>query len=563
MLTGIHVKNLALIDEIEVDFSPNLNILTGETGAGKSIVIGSVNAALGKKVSKDMIRKGAKEALVELFFDVKDEHILQYLDEIQVPVQDSQVIVSRRITPARSVNRINGEIVSAAAIKALGEMLVDIHGQHEHQSLLHKHHHLEILDFFSKWRLKEKKEVMAKSYDRYMDLKRELDQSVVDEEARRRDISFLEFEQNEIASARLSLGEDDLLTAQYKKMSNSRQIMEAVSSAYRLTGYESGAGDEVGRALRELIGVEDYDEELAGFRQQLEDIDNLVNDFNREISGYMSQLSFDDDEFHQVEQRLDLINGLKAKYGQTIEDILAYGRETEKKLDKLKNYDIYLDHLRKDVEKAREELKKISEEVSQIRRSSGEKLAQEITQALKDLNFLDVRFGWKFDRLPDYTRNGIDDACFMISTNPGEDMKPLAQVASGGELSRIMLAIKSVLADVDSIETLIFDEIDAGISGRTAQKVSEKLALISRKHQVLCITHLPQIAAMADNHYRIEKEPKGALTTTHITPLDHEMMVEEIARLLGGVQITDTVLENAREMKALADQLKSGKVSGK
>ncbi|WP_346698867.1 DNA repair protein RecN [Catenibacillus scindens] len=563
MLTGIHVKNLALIDEIEVDFSPNLNILTGETGAGKSIVIGSVNAALGKKVSKDMIRKGAKEALVELFFDVKDEHILQYLDEIQVPVQDSQVIVSRRITPARSVNRINGEIVSAAAIKALGEMLVDIHGQHEHQSLLHKHHHLEILDFFSKWRLKEKKEVMAKSYDRYMDLKRELDQSVVDEEARRRDISFLEFEQNEIASARLSLGEDDLLTAQYKKMSNSRQIMEAVSSTYRLTGYESGAGDEVGRALRELIGVEDYDEELAGFRQQLEDIDNLVNDFNREISGYMSQLSFDDDEFHQVEQRLDLINGLKAKYGQTIEDILAYGRETEKKLDKLKNYDIYLDHLRKDVEKAREELKKISEEVSQIRRSSGEKLAQEITQALKDLNFLDVRFGWKFDRLPDYTRNGIDDACFMISTNPGEDMKPLAQVASGGELSRIMLAIKSVLADVDSIETLIFDEIDAGISGRTAQKVSEKLALISRKHQVLCITHLPQIAAMADNHYRIEKEPKGALTTTHITPLDHEMMVEEIARLLGGVQITDTVLENAREMKALADQLKSGKVSGK
>ena len=563
MLTGIHVKNLALIDEIEVDFSPNLNILTGETGAGKSIVIGSVNAALGKKVSKDMIRKGAKEALVELFFDVKDEHILQYLDEIQVPVQDSQVIVSRRITPARSVNRINGEIVSAAAIKALGEMLVDIHGQHEHQSLLHKHHHLEILDFFSKWRLKEKKEVMAKSYDRYMDLKRELDQSVVDEEARRRDISFLEFEQNEIASARLSLGEDDLLTAQYKKMSNSRQIMEAVSSAYRLTGYESGAGDEVGRALRELIGVEDYDEELAGFRQQLEDIDNLVNDFNREISGYMSQLSFDDDEFHQVEQRLDLINGLKAKYGQTIEDILAYGRETEKKLDKLKNYDIYLDHLRKDVEKAREELKKISEEVSQIRRSSGEKLAQEITQALKDLNFLDVRFGWKFDRLPDYTRNGIDDACFMISTNPGEPLKPLDSVASGGELSRIMLALKTVLAQNDETETLIFDEIDAGISGRTAQKVSEKLALISRKHQVLCITHLPQIAAMADNHYRIEKEPKGALTTTHITPLDHEMMVEEIARLLGGVQITDTVLENAREMKALADQLKSGKVSGK
>ncbi len=556
MLTGIHVKNLALIDEIEVDFSPHLNILTGETGAGKSIVIGSVNAALGRKISKDMIRKGTDSALVELFFDVSDPHVLDYLQEIEVPVEDGQVIVSRRITPSRSVSRINGEIVSAQTIKNLGEMLVDIHGQHEHQSLLHKHNHLEILDYFSKKVLKDKKERLAKAYDVYTALKKELAQAVTDEEQRRRDISFLEFEINEIDSAHLSDGEDEELAALYRKMSNSRQIMEGISTAYRLTGYDDGAGDATGRALRELSAVEAYDETIGNLRGQLEDIDNLINDFNRELSGYMSELSFDGEQFAEVEQRLDLINGLKAKYGATLADIAAYRQRSEEKLDKLKHYDVYLDTLKKRQKQALDELSAISAEVSKIRRSQGDVLAGEITQALKDLNFLDVRFGWQFDTLPDFTKNGIDDAQFMISTNPGEDMKPLTAVASGGELSRIMLAIKSVLADVDAIETLIFDEIDTGISGRTAQKVSEKLAVIARKHQVLCITHLPQIAAMADNHYRIEKEPKGALTTTHITPLNEEMMVEEIARLLGGVQITDTVLENAREMKALANKLK-------
>lgn len=556
MLTGIHVKNLALIDEIEVDFSQNLNILTGETGAGKSIVIGSVNAALGKKISKDMIRKGAKDALVELFFDVQDKNVLEYLEQLQVPVEDGQVIVSRRIMPARSISRINGEIVSAQTIKNLGELLVDIHGQHEHQSLLHKHHHLEILDSFSKKVLNDKKEYMANAFDEYTALKKELAVAVTDEEQRRRDMSFLEFEIDEIDSARLAEGEDVQLASLYRKMSNSRQIMEGISQAYHLTGYESGAGDATGRALRELMAVESYDEGIRDLRSQLEDIDNLMNDFNRELSGYMSQMSFDDEQFAEVEQRLDLLNNLKAKYGPSIGDILTYKKEAEKKLYKLKNYDSYLEDLRCREQNAAQKLRKISEEVSEIRRQQGDLLANEISQALRDLNFLDVRFGWQFDRLGDFTRNGVDDAQFIISTNPGEDMKPLTSVASGGELSRIMLAIKSVLADADAIETLIFDEIDTGISGRTAQKVSEKLAVISRKHQVLCITHLPQIAAMADNHYRIEKEPKGALTTTHITPLDHDMMVEEIARLLGGVEITETVLNNAREMKILADNMK-------
>lgn len=560
MLTGIHVKNLALIDEIEVDFTQHLNILTGETGAGKSILIGSVNAALGRKVSRDLIRKGASDALVELFFEVHDAKVLAQLEAMEIPVEDGQVVISRRITPSRSVGRINGEIVSAQGIKTIGGLLVDIHGQHEHQSLLQKHNHLDILDHFSKRTLAARKEAMVKAYDTYVALKKELDGAVTDEDKRRHDMSFMEFEIDEIDSAHLTPGEDAELDALYRKMSNSRLIMEGVSHAYGLTGYDGGAGDAAGRALRELSSVAGYDKALEQLYRQLEDIDNLMNDFNRELSGYMSELTFDNSQFQEVEQRLDMINNLKAKYGESIEDIFKYRDTQSAALSKLQNYDDYLDDLKKRLTVARRNLLKLSEEVSAIRKKSGDLLAQEITQALKDLNFLDVRFGWKFDRLADFTRNGLDDAQFMISTNPGEDMKPLTQVASGGELSRIMLAIKSVLADVDAVDTLIFDEIDTGISGRTAQKVSEKLALIGRKHQVLCITHLPQIAAMADSHYRIEKSSHGELTTTEIYPLDDEAMVEEIARLLGGVEITDRVLDNAREMKQLAGCAKHGTV---
>ncbi len=560
MLTGIHVKNLALIDEIEVDFTNHLNILTGETGAGKSILIGSVNAALGKKVSKDMIRKGATEALVELFFQVDDEKIEACLRDLEIPMDDGQIVISRRITPTRSVSRINGELVNGASIKAVGELLVDIHGQHEHQSLLQKQNHLTILDHFSQKALGNLKTDLTKVYDLYVSLKKELSQAVTDEDKRRRDMSFMEFEIQEIDDARLIDGEDEDLAVQYRRMANSRQIMEGVSAAYQFTGYDSGAGDAIGRALRELGAVDKYDDVLVELGQQLEDIDNLINDFNRELSGYMSELTFDEETFREVEERLDLINNLKAKYGHSIPDILNYRDQQMKALEKLQNYDEYLQDLRERLKMAESQLKKVSTEVSQIRQIQGELLAKEISQALKDLNFLDVRFGWQFELLDHYTRNGIDDAQFMISTNPGEDMKPLTQVASGGELSRIMLAIKSVLADVDAIDTLIFDEIDTGISGRTAQKVSEKLALIARKHQVLCITHLPQIAAMADSHYLIEKSPQDALTTTEIYALDDAQMVEEIARLLGGVEITEAVLTNAAEMKSLANKVKGRSV---
>lgn len=557
MLTGIRVKNLALIDEVEVDFTKHLNILTGETGAGKSILIGSVNAALGKKLSKDMIRKGQQEALVELYFTVSDLHIKEALEAQAIPWEDGELVISRRITPSRSIGRINGEVVSASTLKEIGEMLVDIHGQHEHQSLLHRHHHLEILDHFAKDALGDIKQQLKMTYASYMAVKKELADASHDAESRRRDQAFMAFEVEEIEQAHLIQGEDEELAALYRKMSNSRQIMEGAAAAYGLTGYDGGgAGEAIGRALRALGAAQEYDQTVAQFVLQLEDIDNLMNDFNREISAYMSELTFDGQQFADVETRLDLINNLKAKYGKTISDILDYKEKKLQELDKLAHYEEYMEDLRTRLKQNEEVLSSLCAQVSQIRKQQGRLLAGQITKALKDLNFLDVRFGWQFDRLDDYTANGMDDAQFMISTNPGEDMKPLTQVASGGELSRIMLAIKSVLADADAVDTLIFDEIDTGISGRTAQKVAEKLAYIAGGHQVLCITHLPQIAAMADSHYMIEKTASDEKTATSIRALDDQQMTQEIARLLGGVELTDTVYKNAIEMKKMADKAK-------
>ncbi len=559
MLTGIRVKNLALIDEVEVDFTKHLNILTGETGAGKSILIGSVNAALGKKLSKDMIRKGQREALVELYFTVRDVRIKEALEAQAIPWEDGELIISRKITPSRSISRMNGEVVSAACLKEIGEMLVDIHGQHEHQSLLHRHHHLEILDHFAKDALGDIKQQLKLAYESYMAIKKELADasSSCDTERRRRDQAFMTFEVEEIEQAHLIQGEDEELAALYRKMSNSRQIMEGAAAAYGLTGYEGGgAGEAIGRALRALGAAQEYDQTVAQFALQLEDIDNLMNDFNREISAYMSELTFDSQQFADVETRLDLINNLKAKYGKKISDILAYKEKKMQELDKLAHYDEYMEDLRTRLKQNEEVLESLCAQVSKIRKQYARLLAGQITKALKDLNFLDVRFDWQFERLDTYTSNGMDDAQFMISTNPGEDMKPLTQVASGGELSRIMLAIKSVLADVDAVDTLIFDEIDTGISGRTAQKVAEKLAYIAGGHQVLCITHLPQIAAMADSHYMIEKTASDEKTATSIRALDDQQMIQEIARLLGGVELTDTVYKNAFEMKKMADKVK-------
>ncbi|MGN0159351.1 MAG: DNA repair protein RecN [Brotaphodocola sp.] len=551
MLLELHVKNLALIEQADVEFGDGLNILTGETGAGKSIIIGSVNLALGQKASKDLIRSGADYAYVELIFSV-DEEKRAALAELEVfPDDDGQLIISRKMMASRSISKINDETVTASRLKKVTGLLIDIHGQHEHQSLLHASKHLEILDTYAKSRTSERKKEVAAVYQEYRKLKEALDETGGDQESRKREADFLQFEIDEIENAELRSGEEEELTEQYRRIANGRKIMESLSAAY-----EAVNADGIGKALHQVGEVVDYDENLKEIQDQLYDAESILSDVHHAIGSYLDDMEFDEEELIRIGERLDLIHGLQAKYGNTLEKIQAALKEKKIRLEQLEHFDEYRQKMEKDYHKAADKLEKLCETLSLERQNASKSLVNKIREGLVELNFLDVAFSMEFRRLDHYTANGFDEAEFVISTNPGEPMRSLGQVASGGELSRIMLAIKTVLADSDDIPTLIFDEIDTGISGRTAQKVSEQLAVISRNHQVICITHLPQIAAMADCHYEIAKSVDGGKTRTRIHALDEEAMSVELARLLGGVEITDAVLKNACEMKRLAGETK-------
>lgn len=559
MLVHLHVKNLALIEEAEVDFEEGLNILTGETGAGKSILIGSVNLALGQKMSREMIREGADYAYVELVFQVSS-YTEEKLKELEVFPEEGQVIISRRLTENRSISKVNGETCTISRIRKISELLLDIHGQHEHQSLLYGDKQMEILDAYGQKEIEKEKEEVRALYKEYSQIRQELESYQMDEEQRRREINFLEYEIQEIKEAELKNGEDEILSVSYRKLLNGKKITENLGEIYQLTGYEEGSAGQISRALQKLGQISQYDESLENILSALTDVDSLLNDFNREVSSYMSQFTFSEEEFFEIEKRLDLLNGLKAKYGHTIPEILDYQIQQEAKLEKLLNFEERKRTLEKQWKEKEEELLKTSESLTNVRKKWAKQLQTQIILGLQDLNFLNVSFEIMFEEKERFTAQGKDNIHFMISTNPGEPVKELSKVVSGGELSRIMLAIKTLLADKDHTETLIFDEIDTGISGRTAQKVAEKMALISSKHQVLCITHLPQIASQASAHYVIEKQVKNGETVTEIRSLAYRESVEELARMLGGAEITEAVLQNAKEMKDLAQQQKNTRV---
>lgn len=558
MLHNLYVKNLALIDEIEVEFTKGLNILTGETGAGKSIILGSVNLALGGKYSADIIRKGAEYGYVELTFFVENKTQAEALKRKDIFPEDGVVVLSRKLMSKRSISKINGETVPIALLKEAASILIDIHGQHEHQSLLYKKNHLTILDAFAKENIKQVKEKLAKAYLIYKEQKEELEEALTDEKERNKEIGFLEFEIQEIRQAKLSRQEDETLEETYRRMTNGKKIVGNLEEAYEYTGGTNSetASEAISRALRCMQEAAGCDEQAQDMFQQLAEIDSLLNDFNRELSDYKMSFDFSEETFFEVETRLNEINRLKAKYGNSIEEILEYCDKKEERLLKLQDYDAYLAQLQKKVEETEAEVKHYSNQLSLLRKEESVKLAEAIRKGLRDLNFLDTQFEIVFRELGTYTVQGTDEVEFMISMNPGEPVKALGDVASGGELSRIMLAIKSVMAEKDQIETLIFDEIDVGISGRTAQKVSEKMSFIGRNHQVICITHLAQIAAMADAHYAIEKQVDDGVTKSKIFRLSKEQEIEELARILGGAKITDTVMQSAAEMKELAERTK-------
>lgn len=554
MLQSLHVKNLALMEETEIEFGGGLNILTGETGAGKSLLIGSINLALGGKFDKEMLRKGADSALVELVFSGGDRKVSEKLKEMDLEAEEDTVIITRKMQAGKNVCKINGETVTARQLKELAEVLIDIHGQHEHQSLLHKKKHMEILDSYCGEAYLEPAEAVAAAYRECRQLQKKLEEDAMDEQELAREKSLAEFEYQEIEEAKPVVGEDEELEQRYRRMVNGKRITESLVESYRYTGNDGqeGAGSCLSRALRALRSVTMYDSRLEELEQQLSEVDNLLADYNRDVAEYMSDCEFDEETFRQVEDRLNTLNHLKGKYGATLEEVLKYGESRQQLLEKLQDYDLYMEGLRKELSKAQEKLSKACEALSNVRRKNAAVLGEKLKEALVHLNFLTVDFEIAVTPKQQITEKGYDEVEFLISTNPGEGRKPLSQVASGGELSRIMLAIKTVLAGRDSIDTLIFDEIDAGISGKTAWKVSEQLDTVSKAHQVICITHLPQIAAMADAHYVIEKSSTDNNTITDIHCMDEEESLAELARLLGSDSLTEAALQNAREMRGQA-----------
>lgn len=556
MLVSLNVKNLALIDATEVNFGDGLNILSGETGAGKSIIIGSVNLALGAKADKELIRSGADYALIELLFQTEDENVKRLLSEYELPEEeDGTLIISRKIQQTRSVFKVNGETATAKQVKGLAEYLLDIHGQHEHQSLLHKKKQQEILDGFAWDNLQELYTSYQEEYRLLGTAKQELLENVLDEDARLREIELAQYEIQEIEQSNIVIGEDEELDKKYQTLIHGRKIMESAGVALGLTGFDmDNAGSRIGRALRELNSVASYDERLEVLANQLNEIDALLSDFHRDLTDYTEGMDFSEEAFAEIENRLNTLNHLKAKYGRSLTNVQAYYEKRLLQLEKLVDYDTYLNGLKQKVRKLTAACREKAAQMSEIRKAAAEKLSEELKKALIDLNFLHVELEIRVESSENLTSLGVDTVEFLISTNPGQGLKPLSDVASGGELSRIMLGLKTVLAK-DAIETLIFDEIDAGISGKTAWKVSEKLGMLSGEHQIICITHLPQIAAMADTHFLIEKSVEAGMTTTTLQKLSKDERVNELARMLGGGEISPAAVENAKELMKQAKAL--------
>lgn len=560
MLLQLHVKNLAIIDEVEVDFTEGLNILTGETGAGKSVILGSIHLALGAKADKDSIRDGAEYALVELVFQVENEEQKKKIEALDLPVEeDGVVILQRKISPARSVFKVCGETVSASVLKELAPILLDIYGQHDYQSLLQDKKHLDILDSFGDKTLAEQKAILKEEYAKYLDLKKAYDTPEMSPEQRERELSFARFEVDEIEKAKLVPGELEELESNLRKMENSGKVKEGLVRVLQLLKEEdSSCENSLNRALREMSHLSALDDDMAELEERMTEVDSLLRDLSRDLNFALEADDFDEREFVRVRERVDLINHLQIKYGKSIEQILNYAEERKAYIYRLENAVEESERIGKELADKEALLEEYAKALRKLRQAEAVKLEKEIVEALHDLNFMQAEFEVSFEEAEQVGANGKDKVVFMISTNPGEKLRPLSAVASGGELSRIMLAIKTISAKRDDINTLIFDEIDSGISGKTAWKVSEKLGILAKSHQVICITHLPQIAAMADSHYCIEKSEQNGKTVTNIMPLKENGALNEVARLLGGEVITDAVLENAKELKIQAQNTKNG-----
>lgn len=558
MLESLYVKDLAIVDEVRVSFGKGLNIITGETGAGKSVIIGSVNLALGAKANKNLIRRGKDFAFAELVFSV-DAEMEARLKDIDVFAEEGIVTIARRIGADKSISRINGETVTLAKAREVSSMLLDLHGQQENHSLLSSKNHLEILDRYCIKEVADLKIQIEEGVKQYKKKMEELESYNRDKISAERELDFFNYECHEIEAAKLIPGEEEELEERVRKYSYSGRIIDHLNEADEYIFGRNGAEEFVSKSVRLLSKLADMDKGAEELYEELSNIEALLSDFKSSLSDYAEGNVFDEEDFRKSEQRLDLIRGIYAKHGGSYLSTTAFFEEAKETIDRLTNFSAYKEALRQETAALKEEIIKACDLLSEKRKRAAKKFSAGVKKALKDLNFLQVEFEVEFKKQEMFNTKGMDEVTYLISTNPGEPLRNIAEIASGGELSRIMLAIKSVMADTDSIPTLIFDEIDTGISGRTAQMVSEKLALLSSKRQLIAITHLAQIAAMADEHFLIEKNSDESHTATEVKKLSEKESVKELARILGGAAITENVLSSAAEMKKLATASKGNR----
>lgn len=559
MLEKLYINNFALIDELEVDFGPGLNVLSGETGAGKSIIIGSLNFVLGGKADKDIIKTGCDLTEVSALISVDSSEVKAELEGCDVDVgEDNYILIKRTFNRSgKSQCRINGRTATVSMVKEISSFLVDIHGQHDHQSLLNPKSHIVMLDRLCGSELEKELSKLEEKYKQYRDVSKKLKEIDMNDKDIQDKVELYTYQINEIDAAALKKGDDEALLERRNILLNSVKLQGYINDCLdNLYRNENSAVESIGSAVESLSSIAEIDESQEKTLEALNDAYAIIEDVVKSVRVYEENTESDPEELNDVEERLQIIYELKNKYGNTIERILAYRDKVAEKLDLIENSEALALEYSEKKKKLEAEIRKLCDKISDIRRAAAEKAEKKIVSILRDLSMENAEFKINITEKEGFDDKGFDNVEFLISANRGEKIKPLSKIASGGEMSRVMLALKNVLADVDNIDTFVFDEIDTGISGRTAQKVAEKMLNVARGHQILCITHLPQIAAMADSNYLIEKISADNRTCTNIVELFGEKVYNELARLIGGAEITKATLEAAKEMKLMADKLK-------
>ena len=549
MLNQLSVRNVAVIDKLDINLHDGVSVLTGETGAGKSIIIDSINMILGDRANKELVRYGTDKAVVQAVFDAP-KSVINILEENDIDVEDGTVIITRQVTKeGKSVARINGMVVTLNILREISDRLINIHGQHDNQALLTPIRHITFLDAYAD------NEEYINRYKDILSKKREIEKKIssleMDEQEKMQRIDLLEYQVNEIKKASLEKGEEDDLREQRDIYTNAEQITKSVNEAY-MNLYEGdeiqSAYDGISIAVNEISQISDLNPQLKSIYDTLNEIMYSLEDTAHEIKEFGETVEFDEQTLNEIEERLDLISRLKRKYGNSIEEILEYLKTAESELNDIKLSDERTNELKEELESIMKELKEKGNILTQRRENAAKVLEENIEKSLHELNMEKSKFKVNIENDGTFYDNGMDKVEFLISTNPGEPLKPLVKIASGGELSRVMLAIKSILADSDGVDTMIFDEIDTGVSGKAAMSIAKKLAVIAKNKQVICITHLPQLTAMADNHYLIQKNTDGEMASTTLKELDEEGRELELARIIDGGEVTELALSHAKQM---------------